>query len=222
MMGPLLPSRVVVVETRTPSTLAQEPLWPEEEALLGPRASPKRRQDFAAGRACARRALVQLGAPAGGILSGSNRQPLWPAGIVGSITHCSGYCAAAVAWAAHVCAIGIDAEVNAALEDGVVAQVCNAAEQEWIRSAPQGDMPWATIVFCAKESIYKAWFPLTGRWLGFEDVMVRVDPGAGAFSAEAVSERAVAQGIWPERVHGRFLVTRDLVLCAVSLPLPSA
>jgi enterobactin synthetase component D / holo-[acyl-carrier protein] synthase len=210
----------VVVETRTPAMLAQEPLWPEEEALLGPRASPKRRQDFAAGRACARRALVQLGAPAGALLSGSNRQPLWPPGIVGSITHCSGYCAAAVAWATRVWAIGIDAEVNVALPVGVVAQVCSPAEQDWVRLAPQSGIPWATVIFCAKESIYKAWFPLTGRWLGFEDVKVTVDPHAGAFTAAAVSEAAVAPGIWPARVHGRFLVTRDLVLSAVFLPPP--
>jgi 4'-phosphopantetheinyl transferase EntD len=219
LLETLLPPAVAVVETSTPSILAQQPLLSEEEALLGPRASARRRQDFAAGRACDRQALLKLGVSASAILAGSQQQPIWPPGIVGSITHCAEYCAVAVARATQVVAIGIDAEVNAPMPASTSAQVCSPSEREWIRSAPQsGGVHWETLYFSAKESIYKAWFPLMERWLGFEDVRLTVDPVACAFSAEALPDVVAAgAGKWPTLVHGRYLVSGNLVFTAVTL-----
>ena len=76
-------------------------LFPAEEALLA-RAVQKRRREFATGRHCARSALGALGVGPAPILPGQAGAPQWPSGIVGSITHCAGYRAAAVARASEV------------------------------------------------------------------------------------------------------------------------
>ncbi|MBO0877952.1 MAG: 4'-phosphopantetheinyl transferase, partial [Pseudonocardia sp.] len=85
------------------------PLWPEEAAHIG-HAVPRRRDEYACVRHCARQGLAALGIAPAAILSGSRREPLWPPGAVGSMTHCAGYRAAAVARASDVAAVGIDAE----------------------------------------------------------------------------------------------------------------
>src|SRR5207302_6761936 len=121
MMASLVTPDVVVVETGRPSPLETEPLMAEEAAQLGPATVERRRREFAVGRACARRALRAFGIVGVAISTGVQREPVWPQGVVGSITHCTGYCAAAVALGDHVTAIGIDAEVNAALPAELVA-----------------------------------------------------------------------------------------------------
>jgi 4'-phosphopantetheinyl transferase EntD len=171
MLQRLLPTSVVAVETRTDRLDVE--LFPEEERALG-RAVEKRRREFTTGRACAREALARLGIRSVAIGSGRDGEPLWPAGIVGSITHCDGYRACAVAPAGAVLALGIDAERDAPLSDGVWAEV--AFGSELALRAPAGPGPHLdAVLFSAKESVYKAWFPLTRRRLGFADAQVAID-----------------------------------------------
>ena len=85
------------------------PLLPEEECAVAS-AVEKRRREFAAGRACARNALAKLGMPEVAIPRGAHGEPVWPAGAVGSITHCDGFCACAVARRELIWSVGIDAE----------------------------------------------------------------------------------------------------------------
>ena len=190
---------------------------PEEEFLLEG-AVAARRAEFATARACARQALRNLGLPAGPILRGDKREPLWPTGIVGSITHCTGYRAAAVARADEVLTIGIDAEPNAAIEARVAARVLDDAERAWIAGAPPG-IHWDRLIFSAKESVYKAWFPLTQRWLGFDEAHVAIDPGAGAFEARLLMEPPA--GV-PAAFHGRFIAANGLVITAITMLRPGA
>jgi 4'-phosphopantetheinyl transferase EntD len=123
----ILPSSVAAVEAF--GDLPGAELFPEEHAVIG-RAIEKRRREFATGRACARAALARLGQPPVAILPGDRGSPGWPPGIVGSITHCTGYRAAAVGPAADVLAIGLDAEPDEPLPDGVLGVVSLAAERE--------------------------------------------------------------------------------------------
>lgn len=183
--GSLAPAGVVVVETARPVVWEHEPGPDDEQAVLGRGVADARVRDFRVGRACARRALDRLGVPAGpGLPPGPARQPIWPPGVVGSITHCTGYAAAAVARQVDVPGLGIDVECTQALEAGVVRRVCTPAEQAWLAYAPPDGLPWPLLIFSAKESIYKAWYPFTGRWLGFQDVTLRLDPPGRAFEAE--------------------------------------
>lgn len=173
-------------------------LLPEEAAVLG-KVAEKRRLDFTRGRHCARRAMQQLGLPPLPLLPGPDRQPLWPAGICGSITHTTGYCAAAVAHTAEILSLGIDAERRQALSDGVLRRISLDEERAWIAAAdPQ--MPWDVLLFSAKESVFKVWFPLVRSWLGFDEAHVRFDPAAATFRASILVREAGA----PAEIEGRF------------------
>jgi len=86
------------------------PLFPEEIQSLG-RVVNRRRIEFATGRYCAKKAISWLGVTPSAIVIGDGREPVWPSGIVGSITHCSGYCAAVAAKSSQVLSIGIDADL---------------------------------------------------------------------------------------------------------------
>jgi enterobactin synthetase component D / holo-[acyl-carrier protein] synthase len=185
MLAELLPPAVRVVESYGP--LDGEALLPEEEPLIV-RAVERRRAEFTTARSCARQALAQLGVPPAPVLIGPAREPVWPAGVVGSLTHCDGYRAAAVARRAEVASLGIDAEPHLALPDGVLDRVTLPAERRALGGLPAG-VRWDRLLFSAKESVYKAWYPLTGRWLGFEDARVELDPG-GSFEARLLDPDA--------------------------------
>lgn len=195
-------------------------LFPEEEALIA-RASAKRRRDFTAGRECAREALAALGAAKVPILRGYRGAPLWPAGIVGSITHCSGYCAAAVARASDLAAIGLDAEPHAALLGGVLEMISLPAERARLRglAAASPQIAWDRLLFCAKEAVYKAWFPLTGRWLGFSDADITVNAADGTFHARLlVSAPGGAAPRLNDGFTGRWLSRDNFILAAITVP----
>ena len=123
-------------------------LLPEEEIALGD-VSASRRQEFALGRLCARQAMQRLGFAPLPILPGPNREPLWPPGISGSITHCDGYAAATVTRKTDICSIGIDAERIQDFGDAILDIVALEAEQAWIKQADR-QAPWRVLLFSAK------------------------------------------------------------------------
>jgi len=209
MIERLLPPAVSCEFVR--DDIARAELFPEEAALMAG-ATEARMREFATARNCARSALARLGIAAMPILRGAKHEPLWPPGIVGSITHCHGYRAAAVAFTETVTAIGIDAEPNGPLPAGVGRRVLHDEEREWLARAPAG-VHWDRVIFCAKESVYKAWFPLTERWLGFDDAIVLIDPEAGVFRAQLLVDRRAPL----REFSGRFLVEDGLVLTGIAV-----
>ena len=166
------PSSVVTV---TQAELADTPaLMPEERSFVA-RAVPARVLEFTTGRSCARAALAHLGCPPVAIAVGEQREPLWPPGFIGSITHCKGHCAAAVArWepgtANAIAGLGLDAEPALPLPEDVARMVCSDGEREWIEQHRQDGLPWDRVVFSAKESVFKCIFPITRQFLDFQDV----------------------------------------------------
>jgi 4'-phosphopantetheinyl transferase EntD len=215
----ILPGRVVAVETR--EELLDVELFPEEQASVG-RAVEKRRREFVTVRACARTALERLGLPPQAIPNGERGEPCWPAGIVGSITHCDGYRACALSRARAMVTVGIDAEPNAPLPKGVLAEIARPEEWPWLDELGRA-MPavhWDRLLFSAKESVYKAWFPLARRWLGFEDAVVTVDPSAGGFSARLLVDGPLLGDRQVTGFSGRWLVRDGLVLTAIAMEAP--
>jgi len=194
-------------------------LFPEEEALVE-RAVAKRRREFTTARACAREALAALGLPAQPILSGPKGEPLWPAGIVGAITHCDGYRACALARSNELGSIGVDAEPHLPLPKGLLGDIALPEEREHLgelaRQAPLTH--WDRLLFSIKESVYKAWFPLTGRWLGFEDAVVEIDLDEQSFSARLLVPGPVMDGRELNGFRGRWLADGGLVMAAIALP----
>ena len=153
------------------------------------------------------------------IASGRRGEPLWPPGIVGSITHCAGYRGCALATTSTLTSIGIDAEPHAALPEGLVASVATAAERRQLRDlgrqAPE--IHWDRLLFSAKECVYKAWFPLTHRRLDFADVEVRVDCDDGGFSARLLVPGPMLAGGEVTTLSGRWLVCNGLVATAIAV-----
>jgi len=194
-------------------------LFPAEEAAIA-RAVAKRRSEFATGRACARAALAKLGLPPVPIVPGPRGAPQWPAGVTGSITHCAGYRASAVARLSDVASIGLDAEPNDALPGGVLERIAVPQEQAWLPglAAAVPGVSWDRLLFCAKESVYKAWFPLTRRWLGFEQAVITVDLRAGAFTAELLEPAEALDGRRVASFAGHWLARDGLVLTAITVP----
>ena len=175
----------------------------------------KRRREFAAGRQCARTALARMGIHHFPLLSGSRREPLWPKGVVGSISHSDSACVAAVASAEHYRGIGVDVEPDEPLSADLVHAVCCPDEVRYLTDAPGLDpMVVARIVFCAKESVYKCQFPMTRTFLDFADVSIRVDCNGGFRISRCRGEFA---DDWAGLLQGRWRRAEDCLVTAAWL-----
>ena len=142
------------------------------ELSLPDSAAPARIRDFTRGRLAAHETLRRLGEPApGGIGMSTTGAPLWPRGVVGSISHCDGAVAAVSTSAEQLQGIGIDVEVEQTLELGIIDAVLRTDEA---RLDP-------LVQFSAKESVYKLWEPIVGQWLDFDEVFPE-DPQADLYS----------------------------------------
>jgi 4'-phosphopantetheinyl transferase EntD len=214
MIAPLLPVAVCAEIFADPP---QPAMLPEEAAEIAG-ASAERRREFATVRRCARIALRQAGLPAAPVLPDADRVPRWPEGVVGSLTHCTGYRAAAVARADDCSGVGIDAEPHAALPGEVLDLILRDEERTRLVGLTDSgpDVHWDRVVFCAKEAAYKAWFPLTRQWLGFADVSttVRLD---GTFRAKLLVPGPRVVGVDLDTFTGRWLVANGLVVTATSV-----
>lgn len=217
----ILPSGVAAAELLAyPEDLKAHPA---EEHLIA-KSVEKRRRDFIGARHCARLALEQLGEPPVAIGKGERGMPLFPRGVVGSLTHCDGYRAAAMAHALRFRSVGIDAEPHGALPDGVLESVSLPVEREWLAGAPSAGLHLDRLLFCAKEATYKAWFPLTLRWLGFEDAHITfeidsrtADSGSGTFHTKLLVPGTTNDGGAPlTSFDGRWLIADGLILTAIA------
>jgi 4'-phosphopantetheinyl transferase EntD len=218
MIERILPPRVIAVESFGDDPAAE--LFPEERAVVA-RATESRRREFATARACARAALVRLGRPPVAVLPGPGGAPRWPEGVAGSITHCAGYRAAVVGLTRDAVSLGVDAEPNEVLPDQGMLQLI-ALEQERARLAElAAGMPaicWDRLLFCAKETVYKAWFPLAQRWLGFESADIVINPREGTFTVRLLIQGPPVHGSPLTRLNGRWLADRDLLVTVAAVP----
>jgi 4'-phosphopantetheinyl transferase EntD len=217
MIEKILPPEVAVEEAFDDD--AEVRLYPEEEAVIA-RAVDKRRREFTTARGCARRAMAALGLPPAPIVPGERGAPAWPDGVVGSMTHCDGYRAAALALADRVRTVGVDAEANGPLPDGVLEAIATQAEIEWLKTVADDSsgVCWDRLLFSAKESVYKAWYPLTERWLGFEDAVVTIHPDSGTFEAKLLVSGPRVADRPLTGFAGRWLVRDGLVVTAIAVP----
>lgn len=229
MIEELLPESVVAVEAFGEEGVREyghAPLYPQEEALVA-RSVAKRRHEFTVVRACARRAMEKLGVPAQPVLPGERGAPQWPDGLTGSMTHCDDYCAAALVRAADLASLGIDAEPHAPLPEGVLSAVALPAEIERLDSLAEArpGVHWDRLLFSAKESVYKAWFPLTRKWLDFSEADIDFTTATsgpaesphGVFRARLLVPGPVVGGHRLGHFDGRWTVRQGLVATAVTV-----
>jgi len=212
MINDLVRPGVVAVEAFADDP--SEPVLLEEEEYVA-KAVPSRRREFATARRCAREALAELGFPPAPIGVGPGREPLWPVGVVGAITHCPGYRAAAVS--TRLAAIGIDAEPDEPLPPGVIDHITAEGEGDMLAGLMhvEPSINWGRLLFSAKESVYKAWYPLMRCYLGYEQASLTIDPLAGTFHARLRTESPTTGGGRLTSLDGGFKVANGLILTAV-------
>jgi 4'-phosphopantetheinyl transferase EntD len=188
------------------------------EAAAVANAVAERRREFGTVRYCARKALLKIGVPAVPVLPDVDGAPRWPVGVVGSMTHCAGYRAAVVARSRELCGVGIDAEPHAAVPNAALDLILRDEERARLLALADArpDLHWDRILFCAKAAVYKAWFPLTRRWLDFADVSMTVHLG-GTFSARLRVRGPRVAGVDLDGFSGRWVVGRSLVVTATSV-----
>ena len=219
MIEHVFPAGVVTVAA-TPA-MWEAPSDPKEAQCVA-RAIDKRKREFAAGRACARIALAKLGIRDFSLLSNAeDRTPIWPSGIVGSISHTAGCCGVAASRLGEVRGVGYDVEESKPLDRRVLQDICTPREidrlsefahdpvQEW------SDLDWAKVVFSAKESFYKCYYPANRYYLGFHDVEIDLLPEEGRFVARLI--KADAPDIEGEReLSGLFARSQDHIFTGVT------
>lgn len=198
----------------------EAPDWYAEEAALVSRAVEKRRLEFGTVRRCARTALSGLGIPPVPLLPGPRGEPQWPAGIVGSMTHCARYRGAVVARDTEFLTAGIDAEPNGPLAEGVLAAIALPDERARVAELTEADpgICWDRLLFSAKEAVYKAWYPLARRPLEFEDARISVSPRGRTFHARLLVPGALVNGQRVDEFTGRWIVKDGIVLTAITPP----
>ncbi|KAA0970582.1 4'-phosphopantetheinyl transferase superfamily protein [Aureimonas fodinaquatilis] len=187
------------------------------EAAQVAAAVPARRAEFATGRACARAAMAQLGLHPQAVAVAPDRSPVWPAGLVGCISHSASLCGAVVARQADgVRALGLDIEEAQPLEPDLWQEICFDSELDYLHGLPEHEAGlMAKVIFSAKECAYKAQYPLTNELFGFEAFRVLPDLQAGRFTA--IWAMDVAGFTKGQTWKGRLLVTGGHILTGLTL-----
>jgi 4'-phosphopantetheinyl transferase EntD len=146
-----------------------------DNLFLARRIPRKRRLEYVCGRLCARRGLIDLGTSHLRIAVAPSRAPIWPIGVVGSISHTDTFAAAAVASRGRLRSLGIDSEriVTRDVAAVILSECLREAEKAYLSEAdPNGVETICTLLFSAKETVFKALCPLTGSVLDLQDIEI--------------------------------------------------
>jgi 4'-phosphopantetheinyl transferase EntD len=190
-------------------------LFPEEAHAVA-RAVPARVQEFTAGRVAARRAMAALGVAAQPVPMAPDRAPVWPAGIVGSLSHADGFAAAVVAQSATAASLGLDLEEEAGLEPLLWDAVLIAEERAFLAAQPEAARNrLARLIFSAKECAYKAQYPLTGALLEFSALQIGLELETCKFTAVFRQRTGCFEG--GAVLNGRFAAGYGLIVTAMEL-----
>ena len=192
-------------------------LLPEEQAIAESFGTQKRRAEFTLGRICAHGALSRFGLEHEPILRNpESREPCWPDSIWGSITHSTGFAAVAVGLKKEIKGIGIDLEnFSSSIDFQIRRHICVDSELEWLDSLPTQQANRALrIIFSAKESIFKCFYPSTKKYLNFKDAAVSFNETENKFSFTIFkSFPDINQQGFP--LHGRYYEMDEMLLTSV-------
>ena len=203
---------------------ASEDLLHPDEFLVIANAVAKRRKEFVAGRVAARRALKRLGYAYMPIPVGSQREPIWPEGIIGSITHEGDYAISAVAQKKDISFLGIDLASRDALGDELISIICREDEIKDIQRQKRhfdGDSPFK-LVFSIKESVYKCLFPVVRTVFDFHDVSVKFTHRKEGVDVQIVLDNHLLFSRVTGRLKVAFLYVGNYVFTSVWSAAPRA
>ncbi|PCJ46869.1 MAG: hypothetical protein COA99_01990 [Moraxellaceae bacterium] len=217
MLETLFPDEVVFCKAE--GWMWETPTLPEEEAFVE-KAVSKRQREFRAGRHSSHQALHELlDTPLhsnGPIIVGDSRQPCWPEGVVGSISHSGDHCSAVVAHSRDMLSIGHDVEKNKAIAQNTYSIICTRNELNFININASAGIPLATIIFSAKESIHKTYSPINKHMLDFLDAEIELDITNKTFKAKILKPEPNPR--YNIRVlNGKFAVDDGYIYTAICL-----
>ncbi|MGV0326123.1 4'-phosphopantetheinyl transferase family protein [Corynebacterium confusum] len=189
-------------------------LHPLEQSIVS-RSVNVRKSEFGDARWCAHEALREAGYTGSEpILRGERGKPLWPNGFTGSMTHTEGFRAAVAAPTTKVRSLGLDAEPAEQLPEGVLAMIARSGEIPQLERLRAAGIPFADrLLFCAKEATYKAWFPMTDRWLGFDQAEIDLREDGTLISYLLVRPTPVPF------ISGRWIVRDGYVVVATTVDI---
>jgi enterobactin synthetase component D len=138
------------------------------------RAISKRKAEYLAGRYSAMQALDKLGARVTNITTGHHRNPIWPPNIIGSITHTTSTAFSALAYKTDFDHIGIDYEqiIEHSVAKDIASTIINDFEEQQLINWPMSFEKALTLVFSAKESLFKALYPKVGHYFDFSSAEI--------------------------------------------------
>lgn len=195
----------MTIEVRSPSvvpsfvshvTVALDPNAPSTVTVPPElhRATPERKRQYVAGRYCADYAIERLrpSATRPAIGRGPAGEPQWPAGLTGSVTHTDGLASAAVARLTDVRSIGIDSEMRVdRWRAERIRLLVMLPEEHAVGGRAIDEATRVTLVFSAKESIFKCLYPVVGRRFYYEDALITsADLATGRFVAKLTTPLA--------------------------------
>ncbi len=184
------------------------------------RAVTKRKAEFLAGRYCARRALGQSGLPSYCIGIGRHRQPIWPEGMCGAISHARQLAIAVVTRDTDIYGVGVDVEEE--MTSAAVLQiqpfVLNADEYSLLSQHLLPPEQLTTLIYSIKESFFKAAFPLVQHYFDFDAISlleIDIHQGVCCFRINVSLHPVLPQG---KRLRGQFSFprVRGLDTCTIA------
>jgi len=180
------------------------------------RMAPVRQRAYAAGRVAAHNAMVDLSLPKRPVLMAPDRAPIWPEGLVGSLSHSQTCCIAALGPSDRFRALGIDVEEATRLDSDLLPTVCTNAELGWLAAQPTTDAGLlGKLIFSAKECAYKCQYAVTRALFGFDTFEITPDLDTGQF--EATFTRDILPFAAKTCLHGRFVISDGLIITTMAL-----
>ena len=152
------------------------------EATISQRYSPKRLREFTTGRVNARHLLERYNIQGYPLLPNADRAPIWPPGIIGSISHCNDRCGVIVTESKHYRSIGFDVENKRDFNYSARKFICTNEEEQWLLTQPESSRSQKLLlIFSIKESLYKCLYQADGIKLGFKNVSAIPDDKTDSF-----------------------------------------
>ena len=216
MIEELFPPGVITVAAD--EAMYEGELFAEERQQVA-KAVRKRQREYTAGRVAARKALARLGIEDFVLVSGEDRVPRWPKQIVGSISHCQGYCGVSVARSSDFLSVGLDVEQSGLLKPQIVRLICTPAEKQRLNTlpAPPAGTDWPKLTFSAKESFYKCYYLVTRTFLDFQDAEIEWFPEQDRFVAHIIrQDKPAVAGL--RQLEGQFRVNTRHIFTGVCIP----
>ncbi|MBC7428214.1 MAG: 4'-phosphopantetheinyl transferase superfamily protein [Bacteriovorax sp.] len=179
---------------------------------------PNRKSEFILGRLCASKAYKAVSGEELLLLpSQKDRAPLWPDNVVGSIAHDKNFVGAAVAKKSDLIGIGIDFEESGRTKIELSSHIRSSSDLKF--HSKLTDVELLTIIFSAKESLYKALYPSVQKFFGFQDAALRsIDLDNGEFEIELLTQLTHNFGPNSRKTfHGRFIVLNKTCLTVLEV-----